>query len=77
MIFSTKIKNLHTLLAKQDTPFFAICLTILKMNYYNADMARKSLLDKGLFVKFSMCDSKVELSGTIRAIIENDLINFR
>lgn len=75
MIFSTKIKNLHTLLAKQDTPFFAICLTILKMNYYNADMARKSLLDKGLFVKFSMCDSKVELSGTIRAIIENDLIN--
>ena len=75
MIFSTKIKNLHTLLAKQDAPFFAICLTILKMNYYNADMARKSLLDKGLFVKFSMCDSKVELSGTIRAIIENDLIN--
>ena len=75
MIFSTKIKNLHTLLAKQDTPFFAICLTILKMNYYNADMARKSLLDKGIFVKFSMCDSKVELSGTIRAIIENDLIN--
>ena len=75
MIFSTKIKNLHTLLAKQDTPFFAICLTILKMNYYNAEMARKSLLDKGLFVKFSMCDSKVELSGTIRAIIENDLIN--
>lgn len=75
MIFSTKIKNLHTLLAKQDSPFFAICLTILKMNYYNADMARKSLLDKGLFVKFSMCDSKVELSGTIRAIIENDLIN--
>ena len=75
MIFSTKIKNLHTLLAKQDTPFFAICLTILKMNYYNAEMARKSLLDKGIFVKFSMCDSKVELSGTIRAIIENDLIN--
>ena len=75
MIFSTKIKNLHTLLAKQDTPFFAICLTILKMNYYNADMARKSLLDKGIFVKFSMCDSKVELSSTIRAIIENDLIN--
>ena len=75
MIFSTKIKNLHTLLAKQDTPFFAICLTILKMNYYNAEIARKSLLDKGIFVKFSMCDSKVELSGTIRAIIENDLIN--
>ena len=75
MIFSTKIKNLHTLLAKQDAPFFAICLTILKMNYYNADMARKSLLDKGLFVKFSMCDSKVELSSTIRAIVENDLIN--
>ena len=75
MIFSTTIKNLHTLLAKQDTPFFAICLTILKMNYYNAEMARKSLLDKGIFVKFSMCDSKVELSGTMRAIIENDLIN--
>ena len=75
MIFSTKIKNLHSLLAKQDTPFFAICLTILKMNYYNAEMARKSLLDKGIFVKFSMCDSKVELSGTMRAIIDNDLIN--
>ena len=45
------------------------------MNYYNAEMARKSLLDKGIFVKFSMCDSKVELSGTMRAIIKNDLIN--
>ena len=72
---NNKIKKLHTILTISDTPFYAICENILQIKFYDADNARKSLLDKGLFVKYSMCDSKVEMSTTLRSIMENSSIN--
>ncbi len=75
MNLNTKIKKLHTLLTISDTTYYAISINILQINFCNADNARKSLLDKGLFVKYSMCDSKVEMSATLRSIMENSSIN--
>ena len=75
MNLNNKIKKLHTILTISDTPFYAICMNILQMKFCEADNARKSLLDKGLFVKYSMCDSKVEMSATLRSIMENSSIN--
>lgn len=72
---NNKIKKLHTILTISDTPFYAICVNILQIKFCDAENARKSLLDKGLFVKYSMCDSKVEMSTTLRSIMENSSIN--
>ena len=75
MNLNTKIKKLHTLLTIYDTTFYAISINILQISFCSADNARKSLLEKGLFVKYSMCDSKVEMSTTLRIIMENNSIN--